>query len=355
MSEQGVPKRAFVSCQQNKVVEEVLDTLPTNTEFVVSNNNFNERADQKAQTTYFGSEDKKDRSTLWRVPAFGPNMNATAFATAIGKSEFHYGQLTRQEGNPFDACADACASRGYYHTAEALRRLKDRMVGITRRSGWETMTVEEYGTLACETTGLDIYLPAKQLMARIATEAEGEEVDLSFFATDRDLGQKLNRAMNVLSGLISCKGAAADVLNVLAVIFGKDADLLGGLGAVLRFEPLTLEQLLRSFFDDLFMDMEHDDLSVLRVLLRIWEAAEVERTLNVHAFAPPSVCERIRDELVGLIKDLPLFCSQENGVITIVTGKTTVHFFLREDPELNNGKKIEQALDIAPLKECLFF
>jgi hypothetical protein len=161
--------------------------------------------------------------------------------------------------------------------------------------------------------------------------------------------------MNVLSGLISCKGAAADVLNVLAAIFGKDADLLEWLRSVLYFEPLTPEQLQRSFFDDLFMDMEHDDLSVLRILLRIWEAAEVERTLNVHAFAPPSVCERIRDELIGLVKDLPLFCSEERGVTTIVTGKTTVHFFLCEDPELNNGKKIEQALDIAPLKACLFF
>jgi hypothetical protein len=350
------PVRAFVSCQQNKAVEQVLDTLPTNTEFVVSNNNFNERADEKAQTTYFGAEDKKDRSTLLRIPAFGRKMNATAFpATAIGKSEFHYGQLTRQEGNPFDACAEACASRGYYHTADALRRLHDRMVGITRRSGWETMTVEEYGTLACEKTGLDIYLPAKELMARIATEAEGEEVDLSFFATDRDLGQKLNRAMNVLSGLISCKGAAADVLNVLAAIFGTDADLLEGLRAVLGCEPLTPDQLQRSFFDDLFMDMEHDDLSALKMLLQIWAAAGVEHTLNVHAFAPPSVCERIRDELIGLVKDLPLYCSQEKGVVTIVTGKSTVHFLLREDPDLNNGKKIEQALDIAPLKECLFF
>lgn len=352
----ALPERAFVSCQQNEVVEEVLNTLPTNTEFVVSNNNFNERGDKKAQTAYFGSAGRKAHSALWRTPAFGPNMNVTAFpGTAFGVSEFHYGQLTREKGTPFDACAEACASRGYDNTAEALRRLKDRMVGITRRAGWENMTVEEYTALAFKTTGLNIYLPAKQLMAKIATEAEGEEVDLSFFATDRALGQELNRAMNVLSGLISCKGAAADVLNVLAAIFGKDADFLQKADDVIRSKPLSAEEVQRSLFDHLFMDLEHDDLSALRIILQIWDIAEVEHTLNVHAFAPPSVCERIRDEMEGLVKDLPLYCSEENGVTTIKVAKRTVHFRLREDPQLNNADKIEQALDIASLTECIFF
>lgn len=357
MFEQGVPSRVFVSCQHNAVVEEVLNTLPANTQFVVSNNNFNERGEEMAQTGYFGSAGREARTAILRTPAYGPKMNVTAFpGTAFGKSKHHYDQLTREEGNPFDVCAEACASRGYYHTAEALRRLKDRMVGITRRSGWEKMTVEEYSELArAKTGGLDIYLPAKQLMAKIATEAEGEEVDLSFFATDRDLGQKLNRAMNVLSGLISCKGAAADVLNVLAAIFGKDADFLQKADDVIRSKPLSAEEVQRSLFDHLFMDFEHDDLSVLRIILQIWDIAEVEHTLNVHGFAPPSVCERIRDEMAGLVKDLPLYCSEENGVTTIKVAKRTVHFCLREDPQLNNAKKIEQALDIASLTECFFF
>jgi hypothetical protein len=356
MSSSASSPRAFVSCQQNDAVEKVLDTLPTNTEFVVSNNNFNERGDAKAQSIYFGSDDKKARSTLLRIPAFGEKMNATAFPdTAIGKSEFHYGQLMRAEGNPFDACADACSSRGYNYAAEALRTLKAQMTEIATHSDLENMSVEDYATLAREKTGLDIYLPAKHLMAQIATKAEGSEgLDLSFFETDRDLGQKLNRAMNVLSGLISCKGAAADVLNVLAAIFGKDADLLEGLRTILGSNPLTYEQLLRSFFDDLFMDFEHDDLAALVILLLVWDAADVERTLNVHAFAPPSVSERIKGELQGLVEAFPLCCSEQDGVTTIVSCKTTVHFRLREDPQLDNGKKIEQALNIAPLKEVFF-
>jgi hypothetical protein len=306
-----------------------------------------------------------------RVPARFPNIGLVIFKkdlagkATINYSKFHHGVIMETERNHFARVYEYLREKGFNTLADFFADLHERAKNIVRvvpgtvdaATGIKTsdMLPEDYVKIAFEMSGLGdlLTLDSKEIFAELVKRTNTVGLNFDDFKSGSNLGNSLNRIFNAITSLIGSTTASSDILNMLAHIKGDTTGLAELLSNIKR-GLVTVDQLNRTRFEHLFMDLEADDLSILWLLINAWLSTNTEHSMCVSMFAPPEVAEAVESEIAQMIEQFPAVCSKTDETWTIIkVARVTLRVRVVVDEQATNGDKIVSALSIAHLAKWL--